>query len=353
MDRRIALGVAISLAVFGCGPNARSVFDKIQEAACAGDADKFFVYVANDQETDNWLAAVGTLEQRAACSTDLGRELCREENKKHLIAELGKDGSFCGETFVSSEKIEGRERVEVRNKKGSKRYWYFAQVGGQLKVVEFKDPTGSAGHDVSATTALDVCHQLEAVGAAESCKRDPQQGDAATFAISSNLGEVLHYTDDLSYGAALGVTRGQWTASNKARVIVFYTSATPADVQAKAKAVVDGLGAAASKASSSPVLQAAQDATPALTFGKPSALKVTSLGQTRMMTFAVEATNATNGDFKLCSVTATFKKGDTILGTAVGNAIDLKSGATKTLSMIGQDDVTGYDTLKLEASTCL
>jgi hypothetical protein len=85
-----------------------------------------------------------------------------------------------------------------------------------------------------------------------------------------------------------------------------------------------------------------------LEFGRPTVTK-----HRHMTEVMVEATNATDRDVRMCSVTATFKKGDTILGTAIGALNDLAADATKTLNLMGMDDVDGYDTLKIEADTCL
>lgn len=84
-----------------------------------------------------------------------------------------------------------------------------------------------------------------------------------------------------------------------------------------------------------------------LEFGKPT-IK-TTMGMTEI---AVEAKNVSGQDVKSCIITATFKKGDTILGTANGAVNQLPAGATRTAQLMGSDAVTGYDALKLEASTC-
>jgi hypothetical protein len=84
-----------------------------------------------------------------------------------------------------------------------------------------------------------------------------------------------------------------------------------------------------------------------LDFGKPT-VKVT-MGMTEV---AVEAKNVSGQDVGACMVIATFKKGDAILGTANGAVNQLPAGATRTAQLMGSDNVTGYDTLKLEASSC-
>jgi len=84
-----------------------------------------------------------------------------------------------------------------------------------------------------------------------------------------------------------------------------------------------------------------------LEFGKP-----TVKAHRRTIEVLVEATNVTDHDVSMCSVKATFKNGGEILGTAIGNVSDVKSGATKTLNLMGMDDVNGYDSLKVETDTC-
>jgi hypothetical protein len=84
-----------------------------------------------------------------------------------------------------------------------------------------------------------------------------------------------------------------------------------------------------------------------LEFGKPNVKPMGSM--TRV---DVEVKNVSGHDLKGCMVTATFKKGDTIAGTANGAVNELPAGATKTAQLMGTDSVAGYETLKLEASTC-
>lgn len=84
-----------------------------------------------------------------------------------------------------------------------------------------------------------------------------------------------------------------------------------------------------------------------LEFGKPT-VKV-EMGMTQVM---VEAKNRTGTNIEGCMVTATFKKADTILGTANGAVNDVPAGVTRTAQLISTDDIKGYDTVKLEASTC-
>jgi hypothetical protein len=84
-----------------------------------------------------------------------------------------------------------------------------------------------------------------------------------------------------------------------------------------------------------------------LEFGKPTVK--TTMGMTKV---DVEAKNISGQEIKGCMVTATFKKGDTILGTANGAVNEVPAGGTRTAQLIGTDAVAGYETMKLEASTC-
>ena len=82
-------------------------------------------------------------------------------------------------------------------------------------------------------------------------------------------------------------------------------------------------------------------------FGKPT-VKETGFGMTKVM---VQVKNVTDRQIS-CMVTATFTKRDTILGTANGNVNDLRAGSLKTAELVTTDQVRGYDTARLEASTC-
>jgi hypothetical protein len=102
-----------------------------------------------------------------------------------------------------------------------------------------------------------------------------------------------------------------------------------------------------STATDNPVSLSEKEAT--LTFGKPTVKDMgAGMGMTKVM---VEATNPNHGKVS-CVVTATFKKGDTILGTAQGAINEVPAGSTRTAELMTMDKLRGYDTLKLEASTC-
>jgi len=83
-----------------------------------------------------------------------------------------------------------------------------------------------------------------------------------------------------------------------------------------------------------------------LRFGKPTVK--TDMGMTTVM---VQATNATDRGVS-CMVTATFLRGDTILATANGVLQQCAPGATKTVELMSTDGPKGFDTVRLEASTC-
>jgi hypothetical protein len=85
----------------------------------------------------------------------------------------------------------------------------------------------------------------------------------------------------------------------------------------------------------------------AVTFGRPT-VKGMSGGMTMVM---VEVTN--NRDKSItCTLTATFKKGDTILAAANGTVNNLSPGGTKTAQLMSMDDIAGYDTVKIEPGAC-
>jgi hypothetical protein len=84
----------------------------------------------------------------------------------------------------------------------------------------------------------------------------------------------------------------------------------------------------------------------ALQFGKP-----TVANNYGMLHVKVLAKNV-SGRTLNCMVTGTFLRGDTILGTANGALNDIAPGSTKTVELLSMDKVRGYDTLKLEPSSC-
>ena len=84
-----------------------------------------------------------------------------------------------------------------------------------------------------------------------------------------------------------------------------------------------------------------------LQFGKPT-VKDTGFGMTKVM---VQVKNATDRQIA-CTVTATFMKGDTILGTANGHVSAFRAGSVKTAELMTTDRIRGYDTMRLETGTC-
>jgi hypothetical protein len=83
-----------------------------------------------------------------------------------------------------------------------------------------------------------------------------------------------------------------------------------------------------------------------LQFGKPTVVSNYGLLQVKVMAKNVSGRKIS------CMVTGTFLRGDTILGTANGALNEVAAGSTRTAELISNDKVKGYDTLKLEASTC-
>jgi hypothetical protein len=99
--------------------------------------------------------------------------------------------------------------------------------------------------------------------------------------------------------------------------------------------------------SAAAVVPIAVSATPDdLQFGKPTVTKNYGMTEVKVMVKNVSGKQVT------CTLTATFLRGDTILGTAGGVVNDLAPGATKTSELMTNDTVKGYDTLKLEPSAC-
>ena len=84
-----------------------------------------------------------------------------------------------------------------------------------------------------------------------------------------------------------------------------------------------------------------------LTFGRPT-VKTMPGGMTML---TVEVTNKRTASIT-CTVTATFKKGDTILATANGAVNHIPPGGTKTAQLMSTGNVTGYDMVKLEPGAC-
>jgi hypothetical protein len=93
---------------------------------------------------------------------------------------------------------------------------------------------------------------------------------------------------------------------------------------------------------------AAAQAAGTLEFGKPT-VKPMAAGMTEI---DVEVKNVSGHDLTGCTMTATFKKGDTILATANSAVNQLPAGVTRTAQFVGMGSTAGYDALKLEASTC-
>jgi hypothetical protein len=278
----------LAVLVEACGPESRAVFDKMNAAACSGDADKFFAYVAEDKLLDNVVKRMSG-EQAATASAVFGadgmRTLARgaiNDTWRKDITENGKAGDMCGWSFVGAEKIGDSERVEVRSKAGNKKLLYFAKADGQMKLIDFQAvdvrsvsgdkassgapsmndaPTSSGRVAVEGPNALDVCHRLEIAGVASRCK-PPSDADAAPgwdtafFEIPSVRssaskehgapGAVLRVPGERDYGFLLGRLGGKKEVvlhSQTAHVLIELGDgeAIPADVQAKAKAVVDAL----------------------------------------------------------------------------------------------------------------
>jgi hypothetical protein len=147
----LAILVSLAALVEGCGPASRSVFEKMHEGACSGDADKFFAYVAEDKLVESiakmGAIAAGHSPDLVAGTMYLGADALQSIERSAALAAIddwrkdiakGKDGDVCGWSFVGAEKIADRERAEIRSKAGNKKYLYFATVDGQMKLVGFQ-----------------------------------------------------------------------------------------------------------------------------------------------------------------------------------------------------------------------
>ena len=95
------------------------------------------------------------------------------------------------------------------------------------------------------------------------------------------------------------------------------------------------------------VFRGAQEA---LEFGKPTVKVERGLGML-MNRVMVQARNVSDQRMN-CLVTATFLRGDTILGTASGAVNGIPPAGTKTAQLMGTDDIKGYDSLRLETGAC-
>ncbi len=274
----------VGSASLGCGPDARAVFDQMHQAACSGDADKFFVHVDEDKLVANTMKHFeGATSPDILSVTDpSGAEFLRRtgaraglDDWRKDINERGKDGDVCGWTLLSAEKIGDNQRVEARSKAGNKKLLYYARSDGGLKLVEFRALSGMVGSAPdgdgsassipsiasstvpSALNAMGVCHRLEAVAVAADCKVSERSSGGGTveFSIPSVRtkqgtagGIVMQARSDTEYGFWLGYCVGQRIkhfGSAKTRVVVelLLSDAFPPNVEAKTKDVVDGLAA--------------------------------------------------------------------------------------------------------------
>jgi hypothetical protein len=260
------------LGVFAgaCGPGSRSIFDKMNVAACSGDADKFFVYVAEDKLADNAMKRTAS-EQTAAASALFGAEGMRTLARAVLngwrkdITEKGKDGDVCGWSYVSAEKIGDGERAEVQSKAGNKKYLYFGKIDGQWKLVDFQAVDGTSPSTASANaasppptspaptasarvapSALAFCQTLAGEGLALNCGVKAGAIEEAEFdfpATPHKQGQVLHPDSADAYQRVADAFEKKELGygSPKARIFVVWNVSEPADARTKIKTAVDAL----------------------------------------------------------------------------------------------------------------
>jgi len=112
---------------------AASVFRDMHTAACAGDADAFFAHVVEATLLDNMAKRKDGGAQSLAIAK-VGLDTWRKD-----IKEKGKQGTICGWSTVSSEKVGDTQRVEVRSKAGGKTFFlFFGDAGGEPKLVDYE-----------------------------------------------------------------------------------------------------------------------------------------------------------------------------------------------------------------------
>jgi len=147
------------------------------------------------------------------------------------------------------------------------------------------------------------------------------------FGVFVLLGIIFQLTTTPEERAALRAAREQRQGAEPRQ---------PAERQRPAESALYKLAQAVSTAAAADTLE----------FGKP-----TVKSQAGMVTVLVEVTNKTDHQVS-CVVTATFKKGDTILSAPTGAVNEVPAGGTRTAQLMSADSVAGYDSIKLEASTC-
>jgi hypothetical protein len=250
------------VTICACAPDAQGVFGKMHEAACQGDADKFFVYVAQDALVENQVKRLPAAA--IAVGQDAAKAMARESMndwRKDITAK--KTDGICAWSYVSSEHIGEQDRVELRSQAGNKKYMYFAKVGDGLKVVDFQAveaPAPAASTIASSTPdaappliAIDVCHQLEIAGVVVDCTPGDANVELASFKVpglrfsgGKSGGMVMQAADDKSYGYRLGIVQGKGKTTYRnarARTIVMVLSDAPppAPMADKIQGVLDAL----------------------------------------------------------------------------------------------------------------
>lgn len=93
----------------------------------------------------------------------------------------------------------------------------------------------------------------------------------------------------------------------------------------------------------------ATKATSKLTFGKPQVKK--DYGGS--FSANVEAKNESDVDVNLCTITATFKNGDDIVGVANGIINELASGDSNVVQFISTDDFVDYTDVVIKTRSCM
>ncbi|HEY4013326.1 MAG TPA: hypothetical protein VGM06_08310 [Polyangiaceae bacterium] len=218
MHRRMAhlrfWTTVLATSPIGCGSDAHAVFDKMHDAACSGDADKFFVYVDEERLVTNMMKQYeGSAPPNVLSVTDPSRvEFLRRVGVRSAldqwrkdVNEKGRDGDLCGWTFVRTEKLGDRQRVEVRSKAGNRKLLYFAKGDAGLTLVDFRAmavPSGGGDHnlrDDGVVVAKDQTGTVEVHG-------DIRGKEWSAAAVA---GGGAGYVGGISYEAVLNSTREQ------------------------------------------------------------------------------------------------------------------------------------------------
>ena len=126
-SRRTAF-LLLAVAATGCKPAARAAFNRMHEAACAGDAATLIAQVAEEKLVDNWMDHGRAVPPSRAHAT-------LEEWKADVPQSKG-HSAVCSWSFVSFDRR--KDRVEVTAENGDRIHLYFSKVDGRMKLVNLQ-----------------------------------------------------------------------------------------------------------------------------------------------------------------------------------------------------------------------